>query len=350
MENIFTDKVVLEILENKYGSLNPHDLENQDIFMRDQNILHLATEYSKECLDVLLSGDMKVSRKKEYLRSRDGLEKTPLHLAASNATRECVITILNADVCTLEDVDAKDIDGNTPLHLSGQGCEETMYILLVTAKNNRKEIDIKNNKGRTPIFYAKTQKMLLLLHRFSKKAVVDEHGHSHSILDRFLDINEDCAHMLLSTGITTNNREINDRDLLFIYDMDVFYEDKNGTNFKEERANFKDVEANREDGGKTVETKDGGKTIETKLLMQIQDSKRDELLAHPLTETFLYLRWTLISKFFYINIVFYLLYLISFTLLVLWTSRSKYVHDGNGTHVENAALLENLNTNQCSIC
>ena len=324
MENIFTDKVVLEILED-----NHEDLENQDIFMRDQNILHLATEYSKGCLDVLLSEDMKVSRKKEYLRSLDGLQKTPLHLAASNATRECVITILNADVCTLEDVYAKDIDGNTPLHLSGQGCEETMYILLVTAKNNQKKIDIKNNKGRTPIFYAKTQKMLLLLHRFSERAVVDEHG--HSILNRFLDINEDCAHMLLSTGITTNNREINDRDLLFIYDMDVFYEDKNGTNFKEERANFKDGEANREDGDHT---------IETKVLKQIQDSKRDELLAHPLTETFLYLRWTLISKFFYINIVFYLLYLISFTMLVLWTSRSKYVHHGNGTHVENS------NTNQ----
>ena len=196
LEDVISDKVVLEIVKSEHGI---DQLDQQDIFMNNQNLLHLATEYSKECLDVLLSGDIKtVSRK--YLRSLDDLKKTPLHLAASNATSECVIAFINEEVY---DVDVQDINGNTPLHLAGQGMEKTMYVLLVTSRNHQKKIDAQNNKGRTPIFYAKTQKMVLLLHKFSDLSVVD--FNDDTIMQRYLKINEDCANILLSTGITTGN-------------------------------------------------------------------------------------------------------------------------------------------------
>merc|ERR1711892_120701 len=83
-------------------------------------------------------------------------------------------------------------------------------------------------------------------------------------------------------------------------------------------------------------------TIETTTLKKIKDYGRDELLAHPLAETFLYIRWSLISRFFYINIVLYAFYLLSFTLLVLWTSRCKYVHPDNATNTLNADLSSGL--------
>lgn len=63
---------------------------------------------------------------------------------------------------------------------------------------------------------------------------------------------------------------------------------------------------------------------------------RKNLLTHPLVETFIHLKWISSSVFFYINILLYLLYLLSFTILADWTATMKYDFPKNSTSTEGA--------------
>ena len=93
------------------------------IFMHQQNLLHLATEYSLPCLHILLGrlGDLQRAVE-EMISQKDHNKKTPMHLAAINATSEAVKALVQhpgADLMT------QDAGGNTPLHMAcrlGRGC------------------------------------------------------------------------------------------------------------------------------------------------------------------------------------------------------------------------------------
>ena len=79
---------------------------------------------------------------------------------------------------------------------SNTGVEETLYLLLLVAKKNRKSVDIQNSKGKvkteekaifpnkiinlflTPFFYARTPRMTLLLSLLSDPSIIDRKNHS----------------------------------------------------------------------------------------------------------------------------------------------------------------------------
>ena len=63
-------------------------LRHQDVFMHGQNVLHLAPEYSQECLEVLIYGPLDDMPKK-HIEDKDYFLNTPLHLAASNTSSDC---------------------------------------------------------------------------------------------------------------------------------------------------------------------------------------------------------------------------------------------------------------------
>ena len=90
-------------------------LKNQDVFMHGQNVIHLATEYSQECLEFLLFGPCEVPQK--YIEERDYFQNTPLHLAASNVTSECAGKIIDFSEKMKSVLAATDSSGNTPLHV-----------------------------------------------------------------------------------------------------------------------------------------------------------------------------------------------------------------------------------------
>ncbi|KAF4529827.1 hypothetical protein B566_EDAN013995, partial [Ephemera danica] len=72
----------------------------------------------------------------------DNKGNTPLHLAASH--KECK-------------ANTQDIDGDTPLHSCIQSWiknEQTMYIMIKLIKNDTSILNIKNNKGQTPLHEA----------------------------------------------------------------------------------------------------------------------------------------------------------------------------------------------------
>ena len=84
--------------------------------MHQQNLLHLAAEYSLSCLNILLSrpGDLQRAVE-EMIDAQDHNKKTPIHLAAINATSEAVEALANHPKANLM---AQDDDGNTPLHMA----------------------------------------------------------------------------------------------------------------------------------------------------------------------------------------------------------------------------------------
>ena len=94
---------------------------------------------------------------------------------------------------------------------------------------------------KSPIFYARTPKMVLMLsmqpdvNRYEIRSKREEKRlRSHylrgdkskyevqtteTVLESLLKNNSECAKTLLSSGITTNNKAFNDKDLLFIYNL-----------------------------------------------------------------------------------------------------------------------------------
>ena len=102
----------VEVVHPKLGSIKP-----EGIFMHQQNLLHLATEYSVPCLNILLNlpGDLQEAAVEVMLNQSDHNQKTPIHLAAINATSEAIKALVRHQEA---DLLAQDADGNTPLHMA----------------------------------------------------------------------------------------------------------------------------------------------------------------------------------------------------------------------------------------
>ena len=100
------------------------------------------------------------------------------------------------------------------------GVEEIIYVLL--SVSTKDEVNARNKKEKTPIFYARTPKMvqLLSLHEDTDLRVKDKD--QNTLLEGLLRTNGECAKALLSSGVSTNGKEYRDRDLLLIYDLEIF--------------------------------------------------------------------------------------------------------------------------------
>ena len=97
-----------------------------------------------------------------------------------------------------------------------------MYLLQKepSALNKRDEA------GRTPMFYVRNPKSVLLLLDFDNNGLErDKEG--KTVLQIFLKTNIENAKALLCSKIDTNGKDYNDNDLLITFDLDLFkYERK----------------------------------------------------------------------------------------------------------------------------
>ena len=100
------------------------------------------------------------------------------------------------------------------------GVEEIIYVLL--SVSTKDEVNAKNKKNKTPIFYARTPKMVQLLSMHEDTDLRVKDHEQHTLLEGLLRTNGECAKALLSSGVSTNGKEHTDRDLLLIYDLEIF--------------------------------------------------------------------------------------------------------------------------------
>ena len=104
------------------------------------------------------------------------------------------------------------------------GVDDTVSLLISSLKNRLKgyagALDMIDFRGRTPLFYARSPNLVqLLLDEGANPRVKDKD--EKSILEIFLEQNPCNAKTLLSFGITTNNKSLEDRDLMVIYDLSI---------------------------------------------------------------------------------------------------------------------------------
>ena len=100
------------------------------------------------------------------------------------------------------------------------GVEEIIYVLL--SVSTKEEVNAKNKKDKTPIFYAWTPKMVQLLSMHEDTDLRVKDHEQNTLLEGLLRTNAECAKALLSSAVSTNGKEHTDRDLLLIYDLEIF--------------------------------------------------------------------------------------------------------------------------------
>ena len=212
-----------------------HTMLGSVLGLQGQGLIHLAVQHSLPCLQLLLTlpgslGSLLAGQVCE----QDALLRTPLHLAAASSSSQGLAMLLNAQAARLS-LAMMDSDGNTALHMAcklgvlerlslcinlNSGAEENLYKLL--SVSTHEEANIRNKKGKTPMFYARTSKMIqiLCMHEGTDKMVSD--AENHSLLEGLLYKDAECSKALLSNGLATNGKEHKDKNLLLIYNLDLF--------------------------------------------------------------------------------------------------------------------------------
>ena len=151
---------IVEVLVNTKVHVDAVDaaldhLRYQDVFMHGQNVIHLATEYSQDCLEYICFGFGNFLGIGEHLEDRDYFKNTPLHLAACNTSPDCASKILDSVENVKTILKAKDGKGNTPLHIVSQ---RGIYCIADIICSN---IHYSQVQKKPAFFFLMLQKMIL---------------------------------------------------------------------------------------------------------------------------------------------------------------------------------------------
>ena len=179
-----------------------------------------------------------------------------------------------------------------------------MFFFLTKLKGD-KALNIINRKGKTPLFYAKEPKFVYLLLYYGADPCIGQFNNS-SLLEHYALCGPQNARALLNYEIDTNDREINDPNFLYMYRMRLF---------------LKSTEEKNE------ETKEKTKKFSHKemdVISKFGEYHQKELLSTPAAELFLHVKWSLIKKFYFINMSIFFFYIALLTILVYGTSYMKY--------------------------
>ncbi|XP_057651499.1 transient receptor potential channel pyrexia [Diorhabda carinulata] len=237
--------------------------------------LHLAVEDGDlECVKLLINVGANVSAKNYK-------NQTPLHLAALSQCSETIALLLSKGA----DANAADVDGRTPLHCSivkaSRSCECVRILLGARPNVNKPDIF-----GYTPLHLAALNEyshcVMLLINNGGDVTARTNGG--ISVLTFITRKTPGVIHkyiMKFDNSIKVVDHEIGDIDCELKLDFRVLVP--------------------------TVGNK------ETELLLNFIEVGHKEVLKHPLCETFLFLKWRRIRKFFLFSLFFHSLFAILFT-------------------------------------
>nr|XP_045622360.1 transient receptor potential channel pyrexia-like isoform X1 [Procambarus clarkii]XP_045622361.1 transient receptor potential channel pyrexia-like isoform X1 [Procambarus clarkii] len=232
-------------------------------------VLHLSAKKGKvACIQELIRWNANVD-------SRDSKGQTPMHYLARNnhgSTVACMQHLLQAGASR----DATTTMGFTPLHIASESGNVIAARALLTAGAGHSSIDA---RGRTPLHLASTTKMAETLLSAGAN-VTCEDGEGHTPLDRAIKHFPDIVPTLLGAGVAVQG-DPQDRDLRVFFHLNII---------------------------------SGGQGSEVNLLKSMTLLGHQELLKHPLCETFMHLKWQRVSKFFYTRS------LIFFAMIILFSS------------------------------
>ncbi|KAI4498472.1 hypothetical protein M0802_006407 [Mischocyttarus mexicanus] len=270
--------------------------------------LHVAASLgSVPCMKLLLSYGADVRVQLGTARS------TPIHLTAEEGSAECTKLLVDAGASC----DAKNSKGQTAMHLAALAqSSETLEVLInAGAKVNVEDID-----GRTPLHAAvakslrATELVKILIQAGALVNKPDKYGYTPLHIAA-LNENSSTVMMLLSKGADVTVRTKGGISALsfiirrtpdilprFVTRLDQaisLYDHELGDVDCELRLDFRPLVP-------------GGKG-ETDLMLCLIEVGQGHILKHPLCESFLYLKWLRIRKFFLISLIFHSIFVIFFT-------------------------------------
>ena len=249
----------------------------------------------------------------------------------------------------IELANSKDYRHFTPLHYAAKSGSEinTQLILQNLSQYDDNaipddEINAKGHRLKTPLHKARSPKVVKLLIDYNadeylkmmeksegKKCEESECNCNiespckkgvHSVFSTLLHRNYKAAEVLLNNHISTNDQELDSSDLLIVYDLKIF-----------------DPEA------KECVPMEDTITVNDEMSMHTQiTDMMPSLLVHPLSQVFLAIKWRCMSKYFWITVVQYLIYVFS---LSACTTYQTWLLGQSGTNM--TKCFENPPADEC---
>ncbi|XP_024938932.1 uncharacterized protein LOC107265737 [Cephus cinctus] len=273
--------------------------------------LHVAASLgSTTCVKLLLSHGADVRVQLGQAKS------TPLHLAAEEGNMECTKLLLEAGA----QADAKNSKGQTAMHLAALAqSAETLEVLIKVGAN----VNAEDSDGRAPLHAAVAKslrgselvRMLIQAGAFVNKP--DKFGYT-ALHIAALNESSQLVILLLSKGadVTARTkggvsalsfivRRTPDALAIFVGKLDQsisLHDHELGDVDCELRLDFRPLVP-------------GGRG-ETDLMLCLVEVGQRHVLQHPLCESFLYLKWLRIRKFFLFSLIFHSIFVAMFTAYV----------------------------------
>ncbi|KDR19828.1 transient receptor potential cation channel subfamily A member 1-like isoform X1 [Zootermopsis nevadensis] len=271
----------------------------------DVPLLHMAAKRGNmEQLNVLLNTE------RMDLNIKDCCQRTVLHCLARlnvpnqeevQGLQQTLMLMLEGDfsTCRMIDLDAMDEWGNTALHVAARyGSSDVVDILL----RNGADINVMDGSGETALHIAArdgNQDTVVVLMKHGADLMFTKFRNpplsqiDRVTLRRFFD---EC--------LETNDKTPQHQDFRLTFNY----------NFLAPKNNCRDKKQD----------------VEMPLLLYMsQDKRLRHMLKHPVITSFLYLKWNYARSFFYINLLFYIIFLCFLTTHVILTDYSERISCDN---------------------
>ena len=155
------------------------------------------------------------------------------------------------------------------------------------------------------------------------KTIYEGQENSETVLGTLLNHHSQSAIELLNLGVKANEQNLDSDKLLVVLDYELFYQNgiiECNNIINKNRSSYYCASQTDEEHSKSLEEGEMAYCDEMSAHKTMMNLKLRNVLNHPLSESFLHLKWQLSKSFFYINILFYVFFLFFLTNLVLYES------------------------------
>ena len=222
-------------------------------------------------------------------------------------------------VCEAE-VNSTNKYGYTPLHLAVQaGSEECTYLLLKNGAN----VNLTGNMPShdlTPLHLAKNKKVVALLLRFGADPFVNTDSSAFdsqikpTVFQGLLVSQPEAAIELLDDAVMTNGMPLESENLLVILDFKHFCNESLNS-----KVNTKIAPKPLDKALSLPYKNERAKSLSDEMALHkmVLKSGVRKMMTHPILESFLYLKWQLTKKLYLAHVFLYLIFILSFSSLVV---------------------------------